>query len=94
MRLSVYLSDDLAEALDRFAGGRSRSAAVRDAVLLAVNLVPIKQQLDRIEMRMTQLERSHRGTAPAMSPSVRASAVEALQRTVAAEPAGFIDDDE
>ncbi|MDA8344922.1 MAG: hypothetical protein M0Z66_05500 [Thermaerobacter sp.] len=89
MRFNVYLPDYLQQEFDEFAAGRSRSAAVRDAILLAVRLEPIMRRLDRIEARLSGAAVSF-AAAPSAVPQDTA---EVLRRTIAAEPAGFIDDD-
>ena len=86
MRVNIYLPDDLVADLDRFAAGRSRSAAVRDAILLAVRLGPVLQRLDRIEARLS--------AGPSQVPAQPTlEATDVLRRTIGAEPPGFIDDD-
>lgn len=49
MRLSVRLPPEAVRALDTLAAGRSRSDAVRDAILLAAQFEPVINRLDRIE---------------------------------------------
>lgn len=91
MRFNIYLPDDLVTVLDKLAAGRSRSAAVRDAILLAARFSPVLRQLDRIEALLKGVSLTNPG--PPAIPLQGQDSADVLQRTMAAEPAGFIDDD-
>lgn len=47
--VGVRLDDETLAALEELARGRSKSAAIREAILLAARLAPVLQRLDRIE---------------------------------------------
>lgn len=89
MRLNVYLPDEVVQELDRLYPGKSRSSAVREAIELAINLDPVIKRLDRIDAKLAGAVL----TPTPMLATETPDAAEALRRTIAAEPAGFIDDD-
>lgn len=89
MKIAVRLDDETLRLLDDLAAGKTRSAAIRDAIHFAARLTPLVQRLDRIEKRLLNAPLRQLDTPPVETPD----AAEALRRTIAAEPAGFIDDD-
>ena len=91
MRITVRLSQETVDALDRWAAGRLRSDAVRDAIVLAAQMRPILDRLDAIEGQLKVLTGGSADAPPHPAPVPN----DAVARTIAAAlGSGFLDEDE